>query len=75
MLNFILLSLLFAFVYWWYMMENRVERYVWLLAFFIIGTLQPANNVTVTLAVLLAVMIVQWYIGFKTGYTAIYGPE
>jgi hypothetical protein len=56
-------------------MENRLERYVWLLAFFVVGTLQPTDNVTVMLAVLLMIMIVQWYVGFKTGTTAIYGPE
>jgi hypothetical protein len=77
--NFVLLSLLFAFVYWWYMMEERLERFAWLFWYGIIAGVNPAlwgfsDDTVIMLGCLLMLMIVQWYIGFKTGWGVIREP-
>lgn len=76
--TYILLSLLFAFVYWWYMDEGRLERYGWLVLFLGNGIRllwYGVEDAMVVLSLLMMVMVSQWYIGFKTGYGAIHGPQ
>lgn len=77
MLTFVLISLLFLFVYWWYMMEGRLERYAWLFWYLVIAGLNPmlwgfGQDTVIILSVLMMLMIGQWYVGFKTGYTVVH---
>lgn len=65
---YVILSLLFAFVYWWFINEERLERYVYLFWYLVIGLTAlgaPIQDVVIMTAVLVNIMIIHWYIGFK----------
>lgn len=62
-------SLLFAFIYWWFIDEGRYERVFYLIGYGVVGlatafVLTPAEGV-LALSTMMVVMITHWYIGFK----------
>lgn len=78
MFQFILLSLLFAFVYWWFIHEGRLERYAYLFWYLYIGLMAAVidfHGGKVMLTVLLGMMIIQWFLGFKWGFGVIHEPQ
>jgi len=69
-LQYLLMSLLFAFVYWWFIHEERLERFAYLFWYVVIGLMAAFidfHDAKLILAALLMMMIVQWYLGFKWG--------
>jgi len=67
-LQFVLMSLLFLFVYWWFMEEQRLERYAYLFWYVVIGAggvaLWGLNDARLLLATMMLVMLTHWYVGF-----------
>lgn len=66
--QYVLLSLLFLFVYTWFRADERKERFIYLIAYLVQCTVPVFYGIEMahlTLALLLMVMNIHWLVGFK----------